>query len=269
MVAKRPPLNTPTALNITKSTTKPGTNTSAYQVRLAIDTVCQLREAEAQMRKCQSRADRSTDVSDIRVSARREATLAKKCATLRARMNRVERDVTKRPDVRRELERRFDRGWLATSRSSMRGVWGSRCSDADIERTDGVAGIGGGWFVPVAKISDLATAKRVVEYVEKGRPSTVCDPAPAVPPSVHLSESVATLQNLPTWQRMRIALLSCYLSNVQRPRRDVVPRWAAALGINGAYTAPLEAMQLILSEEGRCQPKEPSRSTRRGNRGKK
>ena len=190
-------------------------------VRRTIDTLCELREAQAAAARCTARADRSRDLA---AAYRRRDALDRTCRGLEARLEVLRRPATD-PRLRRAVERDFDAGRLATrsrSRTEVRGV----------------AILAPGWRLAASRITNLRTMARVLAYLETFpswcQRQLQASPHPAVPWFVSTHESLAPLQNLPAWQSARITLVACAIWNKSRTVKEL-QRWIRSLGIHRTY----------------------------------
>lgn len=214
----------------------PAHRSTARRVRGVIAALCDLRESQAEAKKCASRADRSLDLA---TACKRRRHLERRCEVLRRKLQALEAPCAV-PHTRKETERRFDEGKLAVA--------------ADSPECKGVATLGFRWRTAASRIVDLATVLRVLHYLERQpgwrRKQLACSVYPAVPRFVSTCSSHATLQNLPAWQSARITLLACAMSNRAAADRSVsaheLRRWVRAAGIHEAYHAGLEALRLRL-----------------------
>lgn len=224
--------------------------------RKSIEALRQLREAEGELRRAVSRCDRTLDVDAA--DARRHA-LQERCDALTRQARDLEAPVA-RTSVRDRVARRFERGFYATRVRTLcpHATPRMACTETAIDCA-GVAVIGLGWCVPVAHVTSLEVVDRVLEYVRRhttGYERAQLRPhaGMAVPASVGgaaLCDALDPLQNLPTWQSMRLTLIACCLRNRARANDAMgaqeLRREARRRGVHPKYLAPLEALRRSLA----------------------
>ena len=198
------------------------------RVRGAIDTLCELREVEAESRKCVSRADRSTNMAP---ALRRGEALRRRSGALGRALEELLAPEEGKGELRAKVERGFDRGRVAT-----------RVEGPDVE-AEGVAVLAPGWRVATSRVRTWADADRVLRYVESrpGWEPVAASPHPAVPRFVKASQSCAALQNLPTWQSARITLAACVLSHGATGARELAA-WMRKVKVHQPYA---EALRML------------------------
>lgn len=203
------------------------------RVRRTIATLCDLREAQAEARRCTSKADRSLD---LKAAYSKRDALLRRCDALTRRLEQI--DVPQASTgLRRTVERNFTNGRLATP--------------TEADEAQGIAVLGPGWRTAANKIAGLETIQRVLRYLEQSpkwrRGQLDTSPHPAIPRSVCGAHQVATLQNLPAWQSARLTLVACALANRRRGRRPVtaaeLTAWVRSLGIHSAYVPTLRSLR--------------------------
>ena len=198
------------------------------RVRGAIDTLCELREVEAESRKCVSRADRSTNMAP---ALRRGEALRRRSGALGRALEELLAPEGGEAELRAKVERGFDRGRVAM-----------RVEGPDVE-AEGVAVLAPGWRVATSRVRTWADADRVLRYVESrpGWEPVAASPHPAVPRFVKASQSCAALQNLPTWQSARITLAACVLSHGATGAREMAA-WMRKVKVHQPYA---EALRML------------------------
>lgn len=245
---------------------QPHAGVSTQRVRRTISTLCALREAQAESRRCILRADRSLDLQ--KAYTRRDA-IVRRCEQLSRRLRTLETQPSSRASkgVRTAVERNFDAGRLATActppacttRLSKRLAKSKREPPPDVENNvaddvHGVAVVAPGWRVAASRITDLKTIQRVLLFMEHipnwKQIRFVTSPHPAIPRFISTHDSHATLQNLPTWQSTRLTLIACALANRQLNKRSVttleLERWFHSLDVHETYRPGVRSLLSLL-----------------------